>query len=85
MQSDGCILVARIDNKLEILGKRLHYARSHLYHSSTLHLLGYIGAAIKGEGSCHDMNDPSTYHTPPTNCHTYQTIVLVLPVTELHA
>ena len=44
MQCNVCVPVARIDNKLEILGKKLLYTKSHLYLSSTqLHLLGYNG------------------------------------------
>ena len=48
MQSNVCISVARIDNKLIKLGKKLLYAESHLYLSYTLYLLG-LGKSDKTE------------------------------------
>ena len=43
--------MTRIDNKLKILGKKLLYAKLHLYFSFLwLHLLGYIGYSRNESG-----------------------------------
>ena len=52
---------------------------------TTVHTVQRACPYSEGETTCHDMNDPPAYQPPLTNCHTYQTIVLVLPVTEVPA
>ena len=49
--------MARIDNKLEILGKELLYAKLHLYLSlMRLALLGYSGGTESGPEGCPDFS-----------------------------